>query len=72
MGAVRIAGTGSCIPEHVVSNDQIASFIEPHAPGKGSAWARKKLGILARRTVAPLDALATLPDDGRHEIELAS
>jgi 3-oxoacyl-[acyl-carrier-protein] synthase-3 len=71
MDVVRIAGVGSHIPEHAVSNDAIASFVEPRAPGKNGAWALEKLGILSRRTVAPLDALATLPSDGEHEIELA-
>lgn len=72
MVAVRIAGTGSCVPNHVVTNDEIASLVEPYAPGKGAAWAHEKLGILTRRTVAPFHELTTPNSfDGAYEIDLA-
>ncbi len=69
MAGVRIAGTGAFVPDNVISNEALASLIEPNAPGKNARWAREKLGIAERRTMEPLDA--SIARVGDHELELA-
>lgn len=53
--SVRVAGTGSYIPEHIVTNRQL----EQQVP-TSDAWIREKLGIHARRVAAPDQATSDL------------
>lgn len=69
---VRIAGTGSCLPEHVISTEFIGSLVERYAPEKGAAWAREKLGIRERRFASPLDPLSGYPTSPAEELDLAA
>jgi len=68
---VRIAGTGSYVPEHVVSTELIGSLVERYVPGKGAAWAREKLGIRERRFTVPLDRMTGYPRSIGDELDLA-
>ena len=49
MARAWIAGTGSYLPERVVTNEEVAAG----APGCDPAWVVAKLGIEARRVAAP-------------------
>lgn len=48
---VRIAGTGSYVPENVVTNDEIVKAIGE----KDAAWIERLLGIKTRRYLAQID-----------------
>ncbi len=48
MPRARIAGTGSYLPERVMTNEEVAA----RAPGCDPAWVVEKLGILERRIAA--------------------
>lgn len=50
---VGVAGTGSHMPDTVISNDELARLIG--RGDKGSAWAEEKLGIKSRRFMTRLD-----------------
>lgn len=42
----KIIGTGSCVPEHRVSNQELSGFLETN-----DAWIRERTGIGSRRVV---------------------
>jgi 3-oxoacyl-[acyl-carrier-protein] synthase III len=73
MGAtsIRIAGTGSFVPQHVVTNDTIARLIERYVRGKDAAWAREKLGVMERRFARPLEPRTGYPIGQIDELTLA-
>ena len=50
-----ILGTGSCLPERVVSNDEIGSTC-----GVDDEWIRRKTGITSRRWIQPGQATSDL------------
>jgi 3-oxoacyl-[acyl-carrier-protein] synthase-3 len=68
--SIRIAGTGSFVPQHVITNDTIASLVERYVPGKDAAWAREKLGVLQRRFALPLDPTTGYPIGRIDEVTL--
>lgn len=68
--SIRIAGTGSFVPDHVITNEMIAGLVERHLPGKGAAWARERLGILERRFALPLDPATGYPLGHMDELTL--
>lgn len=70
--AVRIAGTGSFVPEHVISTGLIGELVERHAPGKGAVWAEAKLGVRERRFAVPLNASTGHPEGHAEELDLAA
>ena len=47
MTFARIAGTGSYLPERVLTNDEIATFVDT-----SDAWIRERTGIHRRHIVA--------------------
>lgn len=53
--SVRIAGTGSYVPERIVTNQELERSIPTT-----DAWIREKLGIHARRVAAPNQATSDL------------
>ncbi|MBB5017615.1 3-oxoacyl-(acyl-carrier-protein) synthase III [Chitinivorax tropicus] len=53
--SVTIAGLGYCLPERVVSNDEVARFIDTN-----DAFIRTRTGVVARRYLAPEQCLADL------------
>jgi 3-oxoacyl-[acyl-carrier-protein] synthase III len=50
---VGIAGTGSCLPDNVITNADLAALI--NKGDKGAEWATDKLGIVNRRFMTCLD-----------------
>ncbi len=48
-----IAGSGSCMPKALISNQELANLIKRE--GKGADWAEEKLGIKSRRFLTRLD-----------------
>ncbi|MET7453919.1 ketoacyl-ACP synthase III [Streptomyces sp. NPDC005574] len=52
---VAILGTGSCLPSHVVGNDEVGA-----AAGVSDAWIRAKTGIASRRRAKPDEATSDL------------
>jgi 3-oxoacyl-[acyl-carrier-protein] synthase III len=64
-------GTGSAVPDHIVTTETIGSLVERHVPGKGAEWAERKLGIKARRFMAPLDPTTGFPIGECNELALA-
>ncbi|MFI2379148.1 3-oxoacyl-ACP synthase III family protein [Streptomyces sp. NPDC018964] len=52
---VAVLGTGSCLPSHVVGNDEVAA-----AAGVTDEWIRRKTGIGARRRAKPDEATSDL------------
>lgn len=69
--AIGIAGTGSFLPEHVVSTAQIGSLVERYAPDKGAAWAEARLGVRERRFPVPLDPITGHPIGAGDELAMA-
>lgn len=64
---VKIIGTGSCTPEHHVTNADLESRVET-----SDAWIRDKLGISERRIAGPGEHTSTLAEcAGRRAIESA-
>ena len=53
--SVKIIGTGSYVPDRVVTNQELAQRIPT-----SDAWIREKLGIGARRVAAPNQATSDL------------
>ena len=70
--AIRVAGTGSFVPDHVISTELIGSLVERYAPGKGAAWALEKLGVAERRFAVPLDAASGHPIGEADELAMAA
>lgn len=52
---VHILGTGSCVPDRAVSNDEVG-----HLAGVDDAWIRRKTGIISRRWADPATATSDL------------
>ncbi len=52
---VRVCGTGSYLPEEVVSNDHFASYLDT-----SDEWIRSRTGIRARRRAAPDECTSTM------------
>lgn len=52
---VRILGTGACVPDRVVSNDEVGA-----PAGVDDAWITRKTGIRERRWAAPEQATSDL------------
>ncbi|MFK4149063.1 3-oxoacyl-ACP synthase III family protein [Streptomyces sp. NPDC004065] len=52
---IAILGTGSCLPSHVVGNDEVAA-----ATGVTDEWIHRKTGIRARRRAKPDEATSDL------------
>src|SRR5579863_2025428 len=69
--SIRIAGTGSFVPEHIITNEVIGGLVERYFPGKGAVWAREKLGILERRFALPLEPATGNPIGCFDELTLA-
>ncbi len=66
---IGIAGTGSHMPETVISNEELAKFIGKD--GKDAAWAREKLGITERRFMTRLDPETGFPVADADELDMA-
>jgi 3-oxoacyl-[acyl-carrier-protein] synthase III len=66
---VGIAGTGSHMPEAVITNDELAALI--NKGGKGADWALAKLGIKERRFLTRLDPKTGHPVASADELEMA-
>lgn len=66
---IGIAGTGSHMPETVISNDELAALIAKD--GKGGDWALDKLGIKERRFMTRLDPESGLPVAPADELDMA-
>jgi len=63
----RILGTGSAIPERVLTNDELSQMVDT-----SDAWIRERTGIRARRVVAPGQAASDLAAEaGRRACEAA-
>ncbi|HVK11089.1 MAG TPA: beta-ketoacyl-ACP synthase III [Gemmataceae bacterium] len=58
---VRVAGTGSYVPDHVVSNDHLHKRL-----GFDSDWIVKRTGILERRHALPHQATSDLAVEASH------
>lgn len=58
---VRVAGTGSYVPDHVVSNDHLHQRL-----GFDSDWIVKRTGILERRHALPHQATSDLAVEASH------
>ncbi|CAL9446849.1 ketoacyl-ACP synthase III [Streptomyces sp. G3] len=54
-GSIAVLGTGSCLPSHVVGNDEVGA-----AAGVTDEWIRRKTGITARRRAKPDEATSDL------------
>lgn len=66
---IGIAGTGSRMPETVITNDGLAGLI--NKDGKGADWAFEKLGITERRFMTRLDPTTGFPDAEADELDMA-
>ena len=67
MRGVRVAGTGSYLPEKVVTNDDLAKVIDT-----SDEWIRSRTGIAERRQAAPTQATSDLAlVAGRRALEAA-
>ncbi len=51
---VRIAGTGSFVPENVVTNEEVFKAVGEKSP----EWIERKLGIQSRRFLVPIDPMS--------------
>lgn len=71
MSVIRIAGTGSLVPDGVIPNNVIASLVTRHDKDKGADWAFEKLGIRERRFMTALDAQTGRPVASTDEINIA-
>ena len=58
---VRISGTGSFVPERVVTNDELAATVET-----SSEWIERRLGIHERRVVSKDQASSDLGSGAAH------
>jgi 3-oxoacyl-[acyl-carrier-protein] synthase-3 len=64
---VRILGTGSAVPERVLTNDDLSKLVDT-----SDAWIRERTGIGARHVVAPGQAASDLAAEaGRRACEAA-
>ncbi|GAA4804445.1 ketoacyl-ACP synthase III [Streptomyces ziwulingensis] len=54
-GGIAVLGTGSCLPSHLVGNDEVGA-----AAGVTDEWIRNKTGIRARRRAKPDEATSDL------------
>ncbi len=57
MRTARIVGTGLCLPERVVTNHDLAAFMDTD-----DAWIRQRTGIVERRHVSEGETPATLAE----------
>ncbi|MCQ2540386.1 MAG: ketoacyl-ACP synthase III [Acetatifactor sp.] len=53
--SIRIAGTGSALPEYVRSNDELATLVDTN-----DEWIRERTGIAARRIAGEGETVASL------------
>ena len=65
---IGVAGTGSHMPETVITNDELAKLIG--RGDKGADWAENKLGISARRFMTRLDNYGK-PVEHADELDMA-
>lgn len=64
---VRVAGTGSALPETVLTNDDLANLVDT-----SDAWIRERTGIRQRRRVKPGQCTSDLgAEAGRRALEAA-
>jgi len=66
---IGIAGTGSHMPETVISNEELAALINKR--GKGADWVLSKLGIKERRFMTRLDPETGYPVTPADELDIA-
>ncbi|MDH4395823.1 MAG: ketoacyl-ACP synthase III [Limnobacter sp.] len=55
-----ILGTGSCLPERVVSNDELVKFLEKRGVESSAEWIESRTGIQQRHFAGPLESTAFL------------
>lgn len=68
---IGIAGTGSFVPENVLSTEDLAYFITSVNRGKDAAWALEKTGIKERRFMMPLDPATGFRIGPADELDMA-
>ena len=63
----RIIGTGACVPERVVSNDDLSKMVETN-----DEWIRERTGIARRHNISGGETTETLAAEaGRRALDMA-